>query len=50
VVGQFDDLGTIPRTLNPAAPYGKRRVRNAFPQRALGPADPSLGEEKLVVS
>ena len=51
VVGvSTDDVGVVPRTLNPAAPYGMRKQRRQQGIRALGPADPELGEEKLVVA
>jgi len=48
VVGvSTEDIGVVPRTLNPAAPYSVRTQPKIF---ALGPADAALGEEKLVVA
>jgi hypothetical protein len=50
VVGvSTEEIGVIPRTLNPSAPFA-RKQQAQLTMFALGPADPALGEQKLVVS
>ena len=45
------DEGNRHRTLNIAAPYGRRRrTRKDAPIKSLMPSDAELGDEKLVVS
>ena len=43
-------VGLIPRTLNTAAPYGKRKIRRAKGTLPLQASEEELGDEKVVVS